>query len=78
MRNEMNKETVLASDKLTDDGRTMAKCLMKENGLSVERLFNLLGDLQKDVIELQRCMNQMYGDIDRAQFDIDYHINSHG
>lgn len=75
---KMNKETVLASDKLTDDGRMMAKCLMKENGLSVERLFNLLGDLQKDVIELQRCVNQMYSDIDRAQFDIDYHINGHG
>jgi isocitrate dehydrogenase len=58
-----NKETVLASDELSPEGRMMAKCLMKQNGLSIERLFNLLGDFQSDIIKLQR-------QLDDEQYDI--------
>lgn len=64
------KEIVLASDELSLDGRMMAKCLMKETGLSIERLFNLLGQLQSEIIELQR-------ELEMTQYDINSHINSH-
>lgn len=65
-----HKETVLASDELSLDGRMMAKCLMKENGLSIERLFNILGEFQSDIIELRRA-------IEDTQYDIDSHIRNH-
>jgi len=65
-----NKETVLDSDELHPDGRMMAKCLMKENGLSIERLFNVLGEFQSDIIELRRA-------IEDTQYDIDSHIRNH-
>lgn len=65
-----HKETVLASDELSLDGRMMAKCLMKENGLSIERLFNLLGQFQSEIIELQR-------ELEMTQYDINSHIKSH-
>jgi hypothetical protein len=65
-----NKEIVLASDALSPDGRIMAKCLMKENGLSIERLFNVLGEFQSDIIELRRA-------IEDTQYDIDSHIRNH-
>lgn len=72
-----NKEAVLASKTLTSDGRMMAKCLMKEDGVSIEGLFNLLGQLQSDVIELQRSVLDMDSAIDQAQYDIDCHIRDH-
>jgi hypothetical protein len=72
-----NKEVVLASETLTSDGRMMAKCLMQEDGVSIEGLFNLLGQLQSDVIELQRSVRDMDSAIDQAQYDIDCHIRDH-
>ena len=65
-----NKETVLASDCLSPDGRMMAKCLMEKDGVSIERLFNLLGQFQSEIIELQR-------ELEITQYDINSHINSH-
>jgi hypothetical protein len=65
-----NKETVLASSILSPDGRMMAKCLMEEDGVSIERLFNLLGQFQSDIMELQR-------ELDDARYEIDYHIRHH-
>jgi len=72
-----NKEVVFASETLTSDGRMMAKCLMQEDGVSIEGLFNLLGQLQSDVIELQRSLRDMDGKIDEVQCDLGYHIRSH-
>lgn len=65
-----NKEKVLASDYLSSDGRMMAKYLMEEDSLSIERLFNLLGQFQSDIIELQR-------ELEMTQYDINSHIKSH-
>lgn len=65
-----NKETVLASDYLSLDGRMIAKCLMEKNGMSIERLFNLLGQFQSDIISLQR-------ELEEAQRDINQHIRDH-
>lgn len=65
-----NKETVLASDYLSLDGRMMAKCLMEQDGVSIERLFNLLGQFQSEIIELQR-------QVEDAQYDINAHISNH-
>jgi hypothetical protein len=65
-----NKETVLASDYLSLDGRMMAKCLMEQDGVSIERLFNLLGQFQSEIIELQR-------QVEDAQCDINNHISNH-
>lgn len=72
-----NKETVLASDALSPDGRMMAKCLMEKDGVSIERLFNLLAELQSDIERLERYSQQMDSAIDQAQYDINSHINSH-
>ena len=72
-----NKETVLASDALSPDGRMMAKCLMEQDGVSIERLFNLLGQMQSDIVEIQRQLQEMDYSIDQAQYDIDSHISDH-
>lgn len=65
-----NKETVLASDALSLDGRMMAKCLMEKDGVSIERLFNLLGQFQSEIIELQR-------QVEDTQYDINARIRNH-
>ena len=65
-----NKETVLASDALSLDGRMMAKCLMEQDGVSIERLFNLLGQFQSEIIELQR-------QVEDTQYNINDHIRNH-
>lgn len=65
-----NKETVLDSDYLSSDGRMMAKCLMEKDGVSIERLFNLLGQFQSEIVELQR-------ELESAQYDINAHIRNH-
>lgn len=65
-----NKETVLASDALSSEGRMMAKYLMEKDGVSIERLFNLLGQFQSDISELQR-------ELEMTQYDINSHIKSH-
>jgi hypothetical protein len=65
-----NKETVLASNILSPDGRMMAECLMEKDGVSIERLFNLLGQIQSDVVELQNYSEQM-------NYDINSHIMNH-
>lgn len=72
-----NKEVVLASETLTSDGRMMAECLMQEDGVSIEGLFNLLGQLQSDVIELQRSVRDMEPKIEEIECDLGYHIRSH-
>ena len=72
-----NKETVLASDALSPDGRMMAKCLMEKDGVSIERLFNFLGQLQSDIVQIQGELQEMSYDIDQAQYDIASHISSH-
>ena len=72
-----NKETVLASDALSLDGRMMAKCLMEKDGVSIERLFNLLAELQSNIERLERYSQQMDSAIDQAQYDIDCHIRNH-
>jgi len=72
-----NKETVLASDALCPDGRMMAECLMEKDGVSIERLFNLLAELQSNIERLERYLQQMDSAIDQAQYDIDCHIRNH-
>jgi hypothetical protein len=76
-----NKETALASSILSPDGRMMAKCLMEEDGISIERLFNLLGQFQSDIMELQRELNDARYEINRelndARYEINYHIRHH-
>jgi len=65
-----NKETVLASDALSPEGRMMAKCLIKKDGVSIERLFNLLGEFQSEIVVLQR-------QVDDVHYDIKYHSHGH-
>lgn len=72
-----NKEAVLASKTLTSDGRMMAKCLMQEDGVSIEGLFNLLGQLQSDVLELQRFARDMEPKIEDIQCEINWHLRTH-
>lgn len=72
-----NKEMVLASDALSSDGQMIAESLMKENGLSIEGLFNLLGQLQADIEMIERYLRQIDCAIDQAQHDIDCHISNH-
>ena len=61
-----NKETVLSSTLLSPLGRVMAERLMGENGMSIEKLLNFLGELEADV--------QSVGD---KAFDLEYELNSH-
>jgi hypothetical protein len=72
-----NKETVLASDALSPDGRMMAKILMEKDGVSIERLFNLLAEFKSNIEQLERYSQQMDSAIDQAQYDIDCHIRNH-
>ena len=72
-----NKETVLASDYLSSDGRMMAECLMEKDGVSIERLFNLLAQFKNDIAEIKDGLLHMDSAIDQAQYDINSHINSH-
>lgn len=61
-----NKETVLSSTLLSPLGGIMAERLMGENGMSIEKLLNFLGELEADV--------QSVGD---KAFDLEYELNSH-
>ena len=61
-----NKETVLSSTLLSPLGRVMAERLMGENGMSIEKLLNFLGELEADV--------QNVGD---KAFDLEYELSSH-
>jgi hypothetical protein len=65
-----NKETMLSSTSLSPVGRIMAERLMGENGVSIEKLLNFLGELETDI--------QSVGD---KAFDLEYelsfHISSH-
>jgi hypothetical protein len=61
-----NKETVLSSTLLSPLGRVMAERLMEENGVSIEKLLNFLGELEADV--------QSVGD---KAFDLEYELSSH-
>jgi len=65
-----NKETVLSSTLLSPVGRIMAERLMGENGVSIERLLNFLGELEADV--------QSVGDkAFDLEYELNYHISSH-
>ena len=48
-----SKERVLDSASLQDSGRRLAEELMKPEGLVFERLFNLLGDLEDRLSQLE-------------------------
>ena len=61
-----NKETVLSSTLLSPLGRIMAERLMGENGVSIERLLNFLGELETDI--------QSVGD---TAFSLEYELSSH-
>ena len=61
-----NKETVLSSTLLSPLGRVIAERLMGENGMSIEKLLNFLGELEADV--------QSVGD---KAFDLEHELNSH-
>ncbi len=61
-----NKETVLSSTLLSPLGRIMAERLMGENGVSIERLLNFLGELETDIQSVS----------DKA-FDLEYERSSH-
>ena len=72
-----NKEKILTSDALSLDGRMMAMRLMKEDGLSIEKLFNILGQLQSDVIELRRELREVDRATDIVQSEFNDHISNH-
>jgi hypothetical protein len=61
-----NKETMLSSTLLSPVGRIMAERLMGENGVSIEKLLNFLGELETDI--------QSVGD---KAFDLEYELSSH-
>jgi len=61
-----NKETMLSPTSLSPVGRIMAERLMGENGLSIEKLLNFLGELETDI--------QSVGD---KAFDLEYELSSH-
>jgi hypothetical protein len=61
-----NRETMLSSTSLSPVGRIMAERLMGENGLSIEKLLNFLGELETDI--------QSVGD---KAFDLEYELSSH-
>ena len=74
---KISKEAIITSEALSSEGRVMANHLMKENGMSIERLFNLLAELQSNIERLERYSRQMDSAIDQAQYDIDCHIRNH-
>lgn len=65
-----DKEIVLNSTLLSPLGRVMANRLMTESGVSIEKLLNLLGELETDV--------QSVGDkVSDLEYELNSHISSH-
>lgn len=48
-----DRETVMDSRHLTDSGRLVADRIMRDNGVSIEELCNIIGRLEDRIEELE-------------------------
>ncbi len=64
MSTKNNRETILSSSFLDPLGYGVADLLMTDRGLKLESLFNLLGEMQNDILDLCSTIHHLEHDIE--------------
>ena len=59
-----NRDTILSSSFLDPLGHEVADLLMADRGLKLESLFNLLGEMQNDILDLRNTVHHLEHDIE--------------